>query len=44
MAREAADGTLRTTISATCPLPEAAMAQQVSDAGHNRGKTVLAVD
>ncbi|MFI8215915.1 NADP-dependent oxidoreductase [Streptomyces sp. NPDC085932] len=44
LARQAADGALRTTISATYPLSEAAKAQQASDAGHNRGKIVLAVD
>ncbi|MEU3853738.1 NADP-dependent oxidoreductase [Streptomyces sp. NPDC029554] len=44
LARQAAEGALRTTISATYPLSEAAKAQQASDAGHNRGKIVLAVD
>ncbi|MEU5207447.1 NADP-dependent oxidoreductase [Kribbella sp. NPDC020789] len=44
LARQAADGTLRTTIGATYRLTEAAKAQQLSDAGHNRGKIVLAVD
>jgi NADPH:quinone reductase-like Zn-dependent oxidoreductase len=44
LARQAADGTLVTTISATHPLAEAAKAQQASDGGHNRGKIVLTVD
>jgi len=44
LARQAADGTLVTTISASYPLAEAAKAQQASDGGHNRGKIVLTVD
>ncbi|MCQ9132165.1 NADP-dependent oxidoreductase [Streptomyces hilarionis] len=44
LAREAADGTLVTTISAAYPLADAAKAQEASDAGHNRGKIVLTVD
>jgi NADPH:quinone reductase-like Zn-dependent oxidoreductase len=44
LARQAADGTLVTTLGATYPLAEAARAQQASDAGHNRGKLVLTVD
>ncbi|GAB2583097.1 NADP-dependent oxidoreductase [Streptomyces capparidis] len=44
LARQAADGTLVTTLSATYPLAQAARAQQASDAGHNRGKIVLTVD
>ncbi|MFJ3671235.1 NADP-dependent oxidoreductase [Streptomyces sp. NPDC090106] len=44
LARQAADGTLVTTISATHPLTDAAKAQQASDAGHNRGKIVLTVN
>jgi len=44
LAQQAADGTLRTTLSATYPLADAAEAQQASDAGHNRGKIVLTVN
>ncbi|MFE3602191.1 NADP-dependent oxidoreductase [Streptomyces sp. NPDC059142] len=44
LARQAADGTLVTTISATYPLAEAAAAQRAGDAGHNRGKIVLTVN
>ncbi|MEW2163774.1 NADP-dependent oxidoreductase [Streptomyces sp. NPDC007084] len=44
LARQAADGTLITTVGRTFPLAEAAKAQQASDAGHNRGKIVLTVD
>ncbi|KAA0925621.1 NADP-dependent oxidoreductase [Streptomyces apricus] len=44
LARQAADGTLTVTVGATYPLAEAATAQQVSDAGHGRGKLVLTVD
>ncbi|MFJ7999221.1 NADP-dependent oxidoreductase [Streptomyces sp. NPDC096310] len=44
LARQAADGTLVTTLSATYPLAQAAQAQQASDAGHNRGKIVLTVN
>ncbi|WP_413755381.1 NADP-dependent oxidoreductase [Streptomyces sp. MMBL 11-3] len=44
LARQAADGTLTLTVGATYPLAEAATAQQVSDAGHGRGKLVLTVD
>ncbi|MZD53450.1 NADP-dependent oxidoreductase [Streptomyces sp. SID5606] len=43
LARQAADGSLVTTIAAAHPLAEAAEAQQASDAGHNRGKIVLTV-
>ncbi|MFI5858206.1 NADP-dependent oxidoreductase [Streptomyces parvulus] len=43
LARLAADGSLVTTVGAVHPLAEAAKAQQASDAGHNRGKIVLAV-
>ncbi|MEU9064586.1 NADP-dependent oxidoreductase [Streptomyces sp. NPDC048430] len=44
LAQQAADGTLVTTLSATYPLAQAALAQQASDAGHNRGKIVLTVN
>lgn len=44
LARQAAAGTLVTTLSATYPLAQAAQAQQVSDAGHNRGKLVLTIN
>lgn len=44
LARQAADGVLVTTVGATYPLADAAKAQQVSDAGHGRGKLVLTVD
>ncbi|KAA0925608.1 NADP-dependent oxidoreductase [Streptomyces apricus] len=44
LARQAANGTLTLTVGATYPLAEAATAQQVSDAGHGRGKLVLTVD
>ncbi|MCU8590308.1 MULTISPECIES: NADP-dependent oxidoreductase [Streptomyces] len=44
LARQAADGTLVTTVGATHPLSDAAKAQQSSDAGHSRGKLVLTVD
>ncbi|MEU0135703.1 NADP-dependent oxidoreductase [Streptomyces sp. NPDC006296] len=44
LARQAADGLLVTTLSATYPLAEAALAQRASDAGHNRGKVVLTVN
>lgn len=44
LARQAADGTLVTTLSATYPLAEAAKAQRAADAGHNRGKLVLTVN
>ncbi|MFC8453806.1 NADP-dependent oxidoreductase [Kitasatospora sp. NPDC057223] len=43
LARQAADGTLVTTVGATYPLAEAAEAQRASDRGHNRGKIVLTV-
>ncbi|MEU5154121.1 NADP-dependent oxidoreductase [Glycomyces sp. NPDC021274] len=43
IAQDAANGRLVTTVSAY-PLAEAAKAQDVSDAGHVRGKLVLAVD
>ncbi|MCX5334320.1 MULTISPECIES: NADP-dependent oxidoreductase [unclassified Streptomyces] len=43
LAQEAATGKVVTTVTAY-PLAEAATAQQVSDAGHVRGKLVLAVD
>ena len=43
MAQDAATGKLRTTVTAY-PLDQAATAQQVSDAGHVRGKLVLTVD
>ncbi|MFE1117308.1 NADP-dependent oxidoreductase [Streptomyces rochei] len=43
LARQAADGTLVTTVGATHPLSEAARAQRASDAGHSRGKRVLTV-
>lgn len=43
VAQEAADGTLVTTVTAY-PLEQAATAQQLSDAGHVRGKVVLTVD
>ncbi|WP_320779924.1 NADP-dependent oxidoreductase [Streptomyces sp. CRN 30] len=43
LARKAADGELVTTVGAAYPLSEAAEAQRVSDAGHNRGKLVLTV-
>nr|WP_282549660.1 NADP-dependent oxidoreductase [Streptomyces rochei] len=43
LARQAADGTLVTTVGATHPLSEAARAQRASDAGHSRGKLVLTV-
>jgi NADPH:quinone reductase-like Zn-dependent oxidoreductase len=44
VARQAADGTLTTTLSATYPLAQAAQAQKDSDAGHSRGKLVLTID
>jgi NADPH:quinone reductase-like Zn-dependent oxidoreductase len=44
LAEQAAAGTLTLTVGATYPLAEAAKAQQVSDAGHGRGKLVLTVD
>ncbi|KUL27665.1 NADP-dependent oxidoreductase [Actinoplanes awajinensis] len=40
-ARLAAAGTLRVTVAATFPLPEAGRAQDQSATGHNRGKIVL---
>ena len=43
LAQEAEAGRLVTTITAY-PLAEAAAAQQVSDAGHVRGKLVLTID
>ena len=43
VAQDAATGKLRTTVTAY-PLDQAATAQQVSDAGHVRGKLVLTVD
>lgn len=43
IAQDAANGRLVTTVS-VYPLAEAAKAQDVSDAGHVRGKLVLAVD
>ncbi|PNG21774.1 NADP-dependent oxidoreductase [Streptomyces cahuitamycinicus] len=43
LAQDAAAGKLVTTVTAY-PLAEAATAQQVSDAGHVRGKLVLTVD
>ncbi|MFF3208019.1 NADP-dependent oxidoreductase [Streptomyces sp. NPDC002962] len=43
LAQNAADGRLVTTVTAY-PLDQAATAQQVSDAGHVRGKLVLTVD
>lgn len=43
LARQAADGTLVTTVGVTYPLAEAAKAQQAGDGGHNRGKIVLTV-
>ncbi|MFC7597681.1 NADP-dependent oxidoreductase [Terrabacter sp. GCM10028922] len=43
LAQDAAMGTLVTTVTAY-PLEQAAAAQQVSDAGHVRGKLVLTVD
>jgi len=43
MAQDAAAGKLVTTVTAY-PLDQAATAQQVSDAGHVRGKLVLTVD
>ncbi len=43
LAQDAATGKLVTTITAY-PLDQAATAQQVSDAGHVRGKLVLTLD
>ncbi|MFG2729248.1 NADP-dependent oxidoreductase [Streptomyces canus] len=43
LAQDAATGKLVTTVTAY-PLPQAATAQQVSDAGHGRGKLVLTLD
>lgn len=43
VAHDAAAGTLRTTVT-TYPLDQAAKAQEISDAGHVRGKLVLTVD
>ena len=43
LAQDAATGKLVTTVTAY-PLDQAATAQQVSDAGHVRGKLVLTVD
>ncbi|MFI6486226.1 NADP-dependent oxidoreductase [Streptomyces sp. NPDC050564] len=43
LAEQAAKGDLVTTVAATYPLAEAATAQQISDAGHVRGKLVLTV-
>ncbi|MFF1291719.1 MULTISPECIES: NADP-dependent oxidoreductase [unclassified Streptomyces] len=43
LAQDAATGKLVTTVNAY-PLDQAAKAQQVSDAGHGRGKLVLTVD
>jgi NADPH:quinone reductase-like Zn-dependent oxidoreductase len=43
VAQDAVTGKLRTTVTAY-PLDQAAAAQQVSDAGHVRGKLVLTVD
>jgi hypothetical protein len=43
LAQDAAAGKLVTTVTAY-PLGQAATAQQVSDAGHVRGKLVLTVD
>jgi NADPH:quinone reductase-like Zn-dependent oxidoreductase len=43
VAQDAATGKLRTTVTAY-PLDQAGTAQQVSDAGHVRGKLVLTVD
>lgn len=43
LAQEAATGKLVTTVT-TYPLDQAATAQQVSDAGHVRGKLVVTVD
>ena len=43
LAQDAAAGKLVTTVTAY-PLDQAATAQQVSDAGHVRGKLVLTVD
>jgi NADPH:quinone reductase-like Zn-dependent oxidoreductase len=42
LVRQAAAGTIATTVT-TYPLADAAAAQQASDAGHARGKIVLAV-
>ena len=44
LARSAADGTLRVTVSATFPLEQAAEAHRISEAGHGRGKIALLVD
>lgn len=43
LAQDAAVGKLVTTVT-TYPLDQAATAQQVSDAGHVRGKLVLTID
>ncbi len=43
LAQDAATGKVVTTVTAY-PLAEAATAQQVSDAGHVRGKLVLTLD
>ncbi len=44
LARRAAGGALRVTVSATYPLEQAAEAHRVSEVGHLRGKIVLLVD
>jgi len=43
LARQAADGTLVTTVGTSLPLAQAAEAHRVIDAGHGRGKVVLTV-
>lgn len=44
LARRAAEGRLKTAISASFPLDQAAEAHRQSEAGHSRGKLVLTVD
>ncbi|WP_367574133.1 NADP-dependent oxidoreductase [Streptomyces griseoaurantiacus] len=43
LARQAAAGTLVTTVGTSLPLSRAAEAHRISDAGHGRGKLVLTV-
>ncbi|MBR7830540.1 NADP-dependent oxidoreductase [Actinospica sp. MGRD01-02] len=44
LAARVARGELKTTVTATFPLEEAAEAQRLNEAGHGRGKIVITVD